>query len=109
MQVFLETLMWIHNMKFHLSLSVFTMLHTIVVTLMTYNHQLCDRCTTLHLQNAQTYSLHICIKVSHLTFLHVSVRQRHSSGNQTKVVQHETKLFTFVQNRRGVKYQVVKT
>jgi hypothetical protein len=54
MQVFLETLMWIRNMKFHPTLFVFTMIFTplLLHILMTYNRQLCDRFTTLHQQNA---------------------------------------------------------
>jgi len=64
----------------------------LLLKLMTCSHKLCDRFTTLHLQITQTYSFDVCVKVSRLTFLHVSVRQGPSSGNQTKVVQHETKL-----------------
>jgi hypothetical protein len=58
-----------------------------------------NRFTLLHHQNAQTFSLDY---VSHLIFLHVSVRNGPSSGNQTKVIQHKTKLVTFVYSWHGV-------
>jgi len=57
-----------------------------------------NRFVTLNQQNAQTCSLRIYITISHLTFLLVSVRKGPSSGNRTKEIQRNTKLFTFVQS-----------
>jgi len=41
-------------------------------------------------QNSHTCFLGIYRTTSHSTFLHISVRKEPSSGNQTKVTQHET-------------------
>ena len=53
--------------------------------------------TTLCQLNAQTLFL-TCfyILISHLIFLHVSVCEGPSSGNQTETMQHKTKLATFI-------------
>jgi hypothetical protein len=45
--------------------------------------------TTLNQQNAYICYIDICITISHLAFLYVSVRKGSSSGNQTKVTQHK--------------------
>jgi hypothetical protein len=62
-----------------------------------------NRFTTINQQNAQTCFLDIYITISHLTSLHVSVHKGPSSGNQTKVIQHERKLVTRVYSLRGAK------
>ena len=43
------------------------------------------------------------ITLSHWIFLHVSIHKGHSSGDQTKVMQHKAKLATFVYSWRGVR------
>jgi len=55
---------------------------------------------TLNQQNAQTCSLRIYITISQHIFLYVSVHVG-TSGNQTKVIQHKTKLDTFVHSGCG--------
>jgi len=50
----------------------------------------------LNPQNAQNCSLEICIVVSHLTFVHVSIHKGPSSGNQIKATLHKTILATFI-------------
>jgi len=54
-------------------------------------------------QNAHNFSLDIYITISYWTSLHVSARKGSSSGNQTKVKQHKTKLATFIHSWLDVK------
>ena len=56
----------------------------------------CNKYTTLNKQNTHTCSLGIYIAVPHRAFLLVSARNGSSSGNQTELIPHKTKLAAFV-------------
>ena len=56
-----------------------------------------DYFTTPNQQNAQNPSLDICVIILKWPSLHVSIRKRSSSGNQTKSIQRKTKLANFIQ------------
>ena len=47
-------------------------------------------------KNAQTCSLDTYIIITHLMYLHVSVRKGPSSWNKMKIIRHKTKSVTFV-------------
>jgi dolichyl-phosphate-mannose--protein O-mannosyl transferase len=57
---------------------------------------------TLDQQNAQYFSLEFHIGISHSIFLQVSIDKGSSSGNQTRMVPHKTKLGTFVHSLHDV-------
>jgi hypothetical protein len=57
---------------------------------------------TMNQQNEQTCALSIYIKTSQCIFLYGLVHVG-TSGNQTKVIEHKTKLITFVHSGCGVR------
>ena len=54
-------------------------------------------------KNSWTCSSDIFITESYWIFLHVLVHKRLPSGNQSKVIEHKTKLVTFIHSWHGVK------